>query len=176
MNLISELRTEFMKVSGGNELVYIIRWSEANTPFAKELGKRIYENIVDLISHQGWASDTVKRFLSGISVEAVGTYVVVKSKNKIFNILENGRQASKPRKESKRPVPIKLPNGAIIFRRITFKSIYEGKWRSPARPGLKIIETAIKYAISDIITVSEIESPIIFEKLRQLIKSKLSLT
>lgn len=155
-------------------MLYLLRWSTSNIYFARELASRIYENIVELISSQGWSPAATRQFLNQISVEAVGNAVIVKSKNRVFNILELGRRESKPRRLIGKVVPLRLGNGALIFRKVTNKSVLIGKWRVPARPGLRLIERAIKEALGDVLLRSELESPLVISKLRQLVRQRLS--
>jgi len=174
VRLLSDYAIELMQLPSANELIYTLKWTENNIYFARDLASRIYENIITLIANQGWSEQTVHNILRKIQVVATGNAVIIKSKDRLFNILELGRRASKPTKESRKSVPIRLANGQIIFRRITYKSIFEGKWRVPARPGLKLIELAIKQSISDKLQEDEFQSPLIFQKLRQLIQQRLS--
>lgn len=174
MRLLSDYAIELTQLPTANELIYALKWSENNIYFAKDLASRIYENIIAVLMQQGWSETTIRNMLSKIQITALGNSVVIKSKDKALNMLELGRRASRPRKESSKSVPIRLPNGQIIFRKITFKSLLEGKWRVPARPGLKLIELAIKQSIADKIQESEFQSPLIYQKLRQLIQQRTS--
>ncbi|MEM0369702.1 MAG: hypothetical protein QXE80_03285 [Pyrobaculum sp.] len=173
MRLLSEYVLELTQIPSANELIYTLKWAGSNIHFARDLASRIYENIITLISKQGWSEQTVRNVLNKIQVVATANAVIVKSKDRVFNILELGRRASRPTKESRSSVPLRLGNGQLIFRRITFKSILEGKWRVPARPGLKLIELAIKQSLAEKIQESELKSPLIFQKLRQLVQQRL---
>lgn len=43
-------------------------------------------------------------------------------------------------------VPLKLPGGTTIFRRVTLASLIRGKWRYPGTPGLNFIEKGAQLA------------------------------
>jgi hypothetical protein len=170
MRLTQDLQLEQVKI--GQDIAYLIRWEEANAYFAKELATRIKANIADYLVMSGYPIDTVRRWLNEIQVEYAPGYVAVRLRSRTLRFVEFGTRASKPKAESRRPVPIRLPNGTLIFRRVTYKSLMKGAWRRPARPGRFIVREAILNTIQDYAILAETNIPLLVAKIDELLRRR----
>lgn len=70
----------------------------------------------------------------------------IESSKKYAAALDRGTRSRQMWYLINKVVPLKLPGGTTIFRRVSLDSIIKGKWRHPGTPGLNFVEKGVRLA------------------------------
>lgn len=72
--------------------------------------------------------------------------IKIETSSKYAEAVDRGTRSRQMWNLINRVVPLKLPGGTTIFRRVSLNSITKGKWRYPGTPGLNFVEKGAQLA------------------------------
>jgi len=82
-----------------------------------------------------------------LAIHVDGRRVIrIESSKKYAEALDRGTRSRQMWSLINKVVPLKLPGGTTIFRRVSLDSIIKGKWRYPGTPALNFVEKGARLA------------------------------
>ena len=114
----------------------------------KRMKREILKQIRDNILQDTFSTAAKKRLAKGMRVRLGPRSVTVEAIDKAFLPLLQGQAAGQMTwlTKAKRPIPIVLDSGKVIFRWATARSMKNNSWLHPGRQARTIIERARKAA------------------------------
>ena len=110
----------------------------------KRLRREILRQIKRNIRQEAFSPQAKKLLLKALQIKMGPNSVTVITKDPAFRPLLEGQKKGQMRwlTKAKRPIPIVLDSGKLIFRSATPKSMKDGKWVHPGRQPTTVIEKA----------------------------------
>jgi hypothetical protein len=110
--------------------------------------REILKAVRDEIQKSAFSTRAKRALAAGIGTQISPNSVRIIAKHPAFYPLIEGQKREQMTwlTKAKRPIPIILDNGELIFRNATPRSMARGRWYHPGRPATTIIERARKRA------------------------------
>lgn len=114
----------------------------------KRMRREIIKQLKTAIMQETYSFAAKKRLQEGMEVKIGPRSVTVIAKDPAFRPLLEGQKSGQMKwlTKAKRPIPIVLDNGKLIFRSATPKSMANGKWIHPGRQPRTVLARARKAA------------------------------
>lgn len=110
----------------------------------KSLKREILKRIKQKIMQEPFSARAKQALMSGMRIDVGPNSLTVTAIHPAFRLFIQGRQ---PRQmtwltKARVPIPIVLDDGSVIFRTASAKSMANGGWYHPGRPGATFIDRA----------------------------------